>query len=74
MQKDSFCSSKGLLLECKRTRFGMQKDSFCTQPVYALTLNITKNCPVIPMIWIFFPNFAHLKDYAYVAQPFIVRL
>ena len=26
------------------------------------------------MIWIFFPNFAHLKDYAYVAQPFIVRL
>ena len=26
------------------------------------------------MIWIFFPNFAHLKDYAYVAQTFIVRL
>lgn len=26
------------------------------------------------LIWIFFPNFAHLKDYAYVAQPFIVRL
>ena len=26
------------------------------------------------MIWIFFPNFAHLKDYAYVPQPFIVRL
>lgn len=26
------------------------------------------------MIWIFFPNFAHLKDHAHVAQTFIVRL
>ncbi len=28
LQKDSFWRAKGLLLECKRTRFGMQKDSF----------------------------------------------
>ena len=27
-QKDSFCLSKGLVLLCKRTRFGLQKDSF----------------------------------------------
>ena len=27
-QKDSFWLSKGLVLECKRTRFGLQKDSF----------------------------------------------
>ena len=26
------------------------------------------------MIWIFFPNFAHLKDYAYVAQTFTVHI
>ena len=28
LQKDSFCSAKGLLLESKRTRFAVQKDSF----------------------------------------------
>ena len=26
------------------------------------------------MIWIFFPNFAHLKDYAYVSQMFMLRI
>ena len=26
------------------------------------------------MIWIFFPNFAHLKDYAYVSQTFTVHI
>ena len=29
LQKDSFCSSKGLVLQSKRTRFAIQKDSFC---------------------------------------------
>ena len=27
-QKESFCTAKGLLFACKRTRFGEQKDSF----------------------------------------------
>ena len=28
-QKDSFWSAKGLVLDCKRTRFEEQKESFC---------------------------------------------
>ena len=28
LQKDSFCYPKGLVLQCKRTRFAMQKNSF----------------------------------------------
>ena len=29
LQKDSFCSSKGLVFQSKRIRFALQKDSFC---------------------------------------------
>ena len=28
MQKESFWTAKGVLLQCKRSPFGMQKDSF----------------------------------------------
>ena len=44
-QKDSFWLAKGLVLECKRTRFGMQKDPFWSAKgvlleVYSLKLKL----------------------------------